>query len=105
MKKEIGKRITMIRNNLGMKKFEFAKYLGITAQYLGSVESGENCLSVEKLILLSKKANISLDYILLGKTDFIDKKMIKQLADISDDQIEFSLNTIKQLINLLKCEK
>lgn len=27
MKQEIGKRITLIRNNLGMKKNEFAKFL------------------------------------------------------------------------------
>lgn len=78
---------------------------GITAQYLGSVESGENCLSVEKLILLSEKTNISLDYVLLGKTDSFDKNMIKALTDISDEQIEFSLNTIKLIVKLLKNTK
>lgn len=77
-------------------------FFGITAQYLGSVEAGENCLSVEKLILLSKKTNLSLDYILLGKTDSFDKNLIKNLTNIDDKQIEFSLNTIREMINLLK---
>lgn len=101
MREEIGKRITEIRNNLGMKKYEFAEYLGITAQYLGTIESGENCLSVEKLILLSEKTNISLDYILLGK-DTIDKNMLKHLADITDEQLNDYISTIKLLIELLK---
>ena len=75
---------------------------GITAQYLGSVESGENCLSVEKLIVLSKKTNLSLDYILLGKTNSLDNNMIKSLLNINDEQIDYSLNIIKQIISLLK---
>lgn len=102
MNQEIGKRITTIRNDLEMKKCDFAKYLGISAQYLGSVESGENCLSVDKLILLAEKANISLDYILLGKTNFVDMNTIKNLKDISDEQIDFSLDIAKQIIKLLK---
>lgn len=102
MKKEIGKRITMIRNNLGLKKNEFARLLEITPQYLSTIEVGTNCLSVEKLILLSKKTNISLDYILLGKQNSFDKDMIKDLINIDDKQIDFSLNTIKEIIYILK---
>lgn len=104
MKEEIGKRISTIRNNLGMKKYEFANYLEISPQYLGSIESGENCLSVEKLILLSQKTNISLDYILLGKTNYIDTNLLGSLANISNEEIEFSFNTMKKIIKLLKTD-
>lgn len=102
MRKEIGKRITIVRNNLGLKKNEFAKLLEITPQYLSTIEAGTNCLSVEKLILLANKTNISLDYILLGKQNSFDKNIIKELINIDDKQIDFSLNTIKEIVNLLK---
>lgn len=35
MKEEIGNRITIIRNNLGMKKNEFAKYLRYNCPIFG----------------------------------------------------------------------
>ena len=77
-------------------------FFGITPQYLGTIESGENCLSIEKVILLAKKANVSTDYILLGKTCTIDEKMIKHLLDIDDLEISCLLNIIKEIIDLLK---
>ena len=80
----------------------FQIFYGITPQYLGTVECGKNCLSIEKIILLSQKTNISTDYILLGKTDFIDENMIKNTMNITEEQLNASLVIIKQIINLLK---
>lgn len=102
MKKEICKRITIIRNGLGMNKQQFAEYLGITPQYLGSVESGENCLSIEKIVLLAKKTNLSTDYILLGKRNVIDERFVKSTLGITQDQLDSCFSIIKEVINLTK---
>lgn len=102
MREEIGQRVTKIRNNLHMKKNEFAVLLGITPQYLGTVESGENCLSVEKIITLAKKANVTTDYILLGKVDIIDENMIKNVLNLNEENLDNYFNTLKQITNLLK---
>lgn len=55
MKEEIGKRITEIRKGLNMNKEQFAKLIGISGQYLGTVENGVNGLSVDKLMALCEK--------------------------------------------------
>lgn len=102
MREEIGKRVTEIRNGLHMKKNEFAIFLGITPQYLGTVESGENCLSVEKIITLAKKANVTTDYILLGKTDVVDENMLKNVLNLNEDKLEIYFNTLKQITMLLQ---
>ena len=102
MKKEICKRITVIRNGLGMNKQQFAEYLGITPQYLGSVESGENCLSIEKIVLLAKKTNLSTDYILLGKKNVVDERFLKATLGITQDQLDSCFSIIKEVINLTK---
>jgi len=47
-------------------------FCGISPQYLGTVESGENCLSIEKIVLLSQKANVTTDYIISGKESIIN---------------------------------
>ena len=105
MKENICKRITLIRNKLGMNKNEFAKLLEITPQYLGSIENGEYCLSVEKIILLSKKTNISTDYILLGKENIIDCDTLKQVLQINDTQLDNCFNIIKSILNFLNQNK
>lgn len=102
MKEDICKRIRVIRNNLGMNKNEFACFLGITPQYLGTIESGDNCLSVEKIILLSQKAHVSTDYILLGKENVVDEKMIKHILDIDEEQLSSSFTIIRCIIDLIQ---
>ena len=59
MKKQIGLRIKNIRENMNMSKEEFSKLLGISGQYLGIVERGKSCLSIEKLKRLCDLTNTS----------------------------------------------
>ena len=75
---------------------------GISPQYLGTVESGENCLSIEKIILLSQKAGVSTDYILLGKENVIDKSLITSIADLDESQLESAFHILKLILVLLK---
>ena len=77
-------------------------FYGISPQYLGTVESGENCLSIEKIILLSQKANISTDYILLGKESIVDKNLIKSITNLDDSQLESYFYIIKEILNIAK---
>lgn len=67
LKVEIGKRIDYIRIQNEMSKDKLAELLGISAQHLGKVISGESGLSVEKIVELSEKTGYPTDYILLGK--------------------------------------
>lgn len=78
------------------------RFYGISPQYLGTVESGENCLSIEKIVLLSRKANVTTDYILLGKENAIDKTLIKSISDLNETQLEICFNILKQILVLLK---
>lgn len=102
MKEDICKRIKIIRNNLGMNKNEFANFLEITPQYLGSIESGTNCLSVEKIILLSNKAHVSTDYILLGKENIIDDSTIKHIMNLSNEDLNTCFSIVRGVIDIIK---
>ena len=46
---------------MNMNKKQFAKLIGISGQYLGTVEAGVNCLSLNSLINLCKNTNVSAD--------------------------------------------
>lgn len=77
-------------------------FYGVSPQYIGAVENEEHCLSVEKIITLAQKANVSTDYILLGKTNTIDESLLNNLSDISEEDLNSYLNIIKQIISLIK---
>ena len=102
MKKQIGKRVAEIRTNtMKMSREDFAKMLGMSVQYLGTIERGQNCLSVEKIILLCDKVNISIDYLLLGRISNDDGIIMNLLSTFNEKQITYILRLMHR-ITLLK---
>lgn len=102
MKKEIGKRIQNLRQNMHMSKEAFAKEIGITGQYLGLVERGINYLSVEKLKVLCDFTSTSADYILFGKNPNIIKETKAMLTEFSDEQLSCACESLKDLALFIK---
>ena len=102
MKEEIGKRIKNTRENMKMTKEDFAKAIGISGQYLGIVERGGSCLSVEKLKLLCDLTNLSADYILFGKDNNLVVSTKKTLSQFSDIQIEKGCKALNDLALFIK---
>lgn len=102
MKEEIGKRIRLARENMKMTKEEFAKAIGISGQYLGIVERGGSCLSVEKLKLLCDLTNLSADYILFGKDTNIMQSTKDTLSNFTTSQIENACKALQELALFMK---
>ena len=76
-KKEIGKRIAEIRKSKKIKQEELKEMIGApTVQMISGWENGHSFPSTTYLIIIAKKLDISLDYLLLGKrSDSTDKKI------------------------------
>lgn len=102
MKVEIGKRITKIREDMGLTKESFAKKLGISGQYLGLIEHGQNYLSIEKLKVLCDLTGLSSDYILFGEEETIvaDTKIL--LKKFDKEQITAGCKMLKKMALLIK---
>lgn len=98
MKIEIGKRITEIRKSLNMNKEQFAKLIGMSGQYLGTVEKGVNGLSLDKLITICKKTNVSADYILFGN-QIINKNAFSSL---NENQISHAFKVLEEIALFIK---
>ena len=105
MKEEIGKRIKNIRESMKLTKEDFAKAIGISGQYLGIVERGGSCLSVEKLKVLCDLTNSSADYILFGKDIKLINKTKDTLLEFTDEQIKFGCETIEKIALFIKNTK
>lgn len=66
--KKSGMCIQQLRIRHGYTQEEFARALGVDRSYLSRIESGKKGCSVDLLIQLSELLNVSIDYIVMGKT-------------------------------------
>lgn len=64
--KEIGKRITECRHQLGLTQEQLADNADLSPQFISYAESGKRAMRPENLIKLSAALNVSVDYLLTG---------------------------------------
>lgn len=89
--KESGRRIAELRKEEGLTQEQLAEIVNVSVSYLGKIERGVQRPSIDLLIELAVKFNVSLDYIILGRD--ISKDLLRNklnaiagmLSEISDD--------------------
>lgn len=102
MKKEIGERISKLRRDMNMNKEQFAKLIGISGQYLGTVEAGVHGLSLDSIITLCEKVNCSADYILFGRENITDESLKTLFVGIDKSQIDSAFNVLQSMAIFIK---
>lgn len=80
----LGKRIREERLKLNLTQEQLAEYADISTSYVGQIERGERKVTLETLVRITNKLNVSIDYLL------------KDSININSDN---SLNQVKQLFN------
>lgn len=78
-----GERIRKHREFLGLTRDEFAEAISISTSFYTQIERGERLTSLELLVKISKKLNLSLDYIVFGD-DSIDVNKDTLIDDINN---------------------
>ena len=100
---ERGLRIKAIREKeLKMNKSQLAREIGISSQSLGLIEEGKGnlvCKSLKKLMNLSAHSS---DYILFGLEDNIISEARILLEKYTKEEIDKSLEIIKDIVKLIK---
>ena len=83
--KAIGSRIKAERKKLGLTQEKLSELINVTPHYIYEIERGMKSMSLETLILLSEKMELSTDYILFG----VQRKnlgLIYQMLDEANDE-------------------
>ena len=65
---EIGSRLKLHRLTLGHSQESFSERLHISREHLSRIESGSRDPSIDLIIEISDAADVTLDYLILGKT-------------------------------------
>ncbi len=67
MRQEIGKRLRLIRERLGITQAEVGEKLGIQSQHVSKYERGETVPTWENLIKLTEIYDVNINWLLTGK--------------------------------------
>ncbi|MCL2351770.1 MAG: helix-turn-helix domain-containing protein [Firmicutes bacterium] len=105
MRKEFGKRVEKIRTDMGMTKAKFAAMIGVSGQYLGTVEHGVNGFAMETVAILCEKTGVSADYLLFGKNELTSDVAARTvLSDFSPEQLQVAFDILKKMAVFLRTD-
>lgn len=79
-KKEVGKRLRVIRSQLNLTQEQFAEKLDISTQLYKKMETGENNISFNTLNKMKNKPEFSTDYLLFGERDTLVDEIFQDLC-------------------------
>ena len=65
--KEIGKRIKAVRKANGLTQQQFADMIGTMLNHVGKIEAGMKMASIDLLVVIAEKYDVTLDYLVLGR--------------------------------------
>lgn len=103
---EIGSRIRGLRKSLDKPQYIFADLLYISPSYLALIESGKRAPTLDVLVQVSKICNVSIDFLLFGKTsgDFNDlhQKLQTLIDSYSDAQVQKALQLAEFYLQMEK---
>ena len=83
----LGKRIKEERLRLNLTQEKLSEKVGISTAYLGQIERGERCITLDKLIPLANYLGVTVDFLL---TDYIVKTV---------EEKELAVNMLKLLFS------
>ena len=99
---EIGKRIHIARERIGLTQEVLAEKLDLSTQYISDVERGASGISVPTLMSLCEILHISSDYILFGISESDDvKDSIRKVSSMSKDEQKLIHNAINNTIEAI----
>jgi transcriptional regulator with XRE-family HTH domain len=98
MLQSLGERIKEIRVKLHLSQQEFAELIGVkTKMSISNFEKNERSPSFENLISIAKLGNVTVDWLLTGKS--LDNKELRQQLNKKDEYIGLLKKDILRLKN------
>ncbi|SHN02431.1 DNA-binding transcriptional regulator, XRE-family HTH domain [Anaerosporobacter mobilis DSM 15930] len=90
-----------IRKERHLSQEELAEIMGVSRQAISKWEQGSGYPEIEKLLLLSKKLNVSLDYLMLGEVESIERNKANNII-VPTGKITIKSYDGKSIVNCYK---
>lgn len=97
--KRLGKRIREERLRLNLTQAQLAEDIDISDTYMGAIERGERCLTLDTLVRLVNRLGVTIDYLLTDSVADSDSNIMEQFRQIIDRQ---PLERKQMAVNVLR---
>ena len=84
--KRLGARIREERRRLHLTQAQLAESIDISDTYMGAIERGERCLTLDTLVRLVNRLGVTIDYLLADAVPETDSNILDQFKQIVDGQ-------------------
>lgn len=83
--KEVGRRISARRHELGLKQWQVNEIAGLSDKYLSNIERATSVLSIDVLMKLCYALKTTPDYLLLGTIQNEERDYIKEINNKAEE--------------------
>lgn len=100
--KAIGSRIKAERKKLGLTQEGLAELVNVSPHYIYEIERGMKSPSMETMVLLAEKMELSIDYIIYGNQRQNLGSLYRKLDELSDERRLRAEKVFEQLLPYLR---
>jgi transcriptional regulator with XRE-family HTH domain len=99
--RQVGERISKLRKERNLSRVEFGELIGLSERYIGKIERG-NVITVDAIIKICRKMNVSADYIIFGNHDPI--AVVTALDGLTHEQAQVVFDIAMSVIKFLNTD-
>lgn len=95
----MGRKLKDVRLKTGLSQKAFAERIGTTQQNISNYENGLTEPSLNCLERIASEFSVSLDGLLLGKNDCIEKEILDIVANMPEDRKQLSKKILQTMLD------
>lgn len=97
----VGRRIALRREKMKFRQNEFADKIGISNNYLSSIERGKEKPSLEILVKICNGLCVTPDYLLMGNmhSNNVPQNIIDNLRLCSDNDLDLLITIVQHMVD------
>ncbi len=99
--KALGEKIRAERLKLHFTQEKLAERVSISTAYVGQIERGERSLTLDKLVLIAKELNVTIDYLLSEDIPIKDDNMTETWQQLTANKSESEKAFIIDMLKVL----
>ncbi|PNV60803.1 XRE family transcriptional regulator [Clostridium sp. chh4-2] len=102
---DLGRRIREERQKLNLTQEKLSESINVSTTYIGQIERGERCPTLDTLIRISNSLGVSIDYLLRESVTPSSTALMNLWIQLTRDLSDNEMKMIIELVNVIKNHK
>ena len=99
---DLGRRIREERQKLNLTQEKLSESINVSTTYIGQIERGERCPTLDTLIKISNSLGVSIDYLLRESVTPSSTALMNLWIQLTRDLSDNEMKMIIELVNVIK---